>query len=91
MDAVKVIGIFILMVIPFIIAKLWWWVGFWVILGVLLGIVELVSVLVSGKTISQRFWKWRKKTETSKWLVYTMLAGMILFWAYLMCHLFLGW
>ena len=91
MDAIVLIVIFAIFIVPWIIAKLWWWVGFWCVIAAVLAITELVSFLVTKKTISQRFWAWRKNPNTPAWQKWLILGGMLAFWGYLICHLFLGW
>ena len=88
MDAILLILALLALSVPFIIAKLWWWVGFWICLSIVLAIFELIAYLVTGKTISQMFWYWRKNIAKpwQKWLIF---GGMIAFWAYLLCHLFI--
>lgn len=88
MDAVLLILALLSISIPFIIAKLWWWVGFWITLSIILAIVELAAKIITGKTISQQFWAWRKDVDKAwqKWLIF---GGMTAFWIYLLCHLFL--
>lgn len=88
MDAIILIAVFLVFIVPFIIAKLWWWVAFWGAIALVLGGFELASFLITGKTISQRFWAWKKTAP--KWQKYLILGGMISFWTYLICHLFLG-
>jgi len=89
MDAVLLILAILALCVPFALAKLWWWVYFWAGLSALLGILELTSFLVTGKTISQQFWKWRKDPATPKWQKWLIFGGMIAFWVYVICHLFL--
>ena len=89
MDAILLILALLALAVPFAIAKLWWWVGFWLILAGVLGIVEGVSALVTGKTISQQFWAWRRNPATPKWQKWAIFVGMIAFWIFLLCHLFM--
>ena len=92
MDAIIILAVFLLCLgVPFGLAGLWWWFGFWWLIGGVLAITELVSKLVTGKTISQRFWDWRKNPATPGWKKGLILGGMVVFWGYLLCHLFLGW
>jgi hypothetical protein len=88
MDAVLLILALLSISVPFIIAKLWWWVGFWVTLSIILAIVEIAAKVITGKTISQQFWAWRRDVGKpwEKWFVF---LGMTAFWIYLLCHLFL--
>ena len=88
MDAVILILALLALTIPFAIAGLWWWFWLWVAIAGVLGITELLAALITGKTISQRFWAWRKDPNTPNWQKWLILGGMIAFWAYLLIHLF---
>jgi len=89
MDAILLILALLALAVPFIIAKLWWWMWFWFVLAAVLAIVEGVAFLVTGKTISQQFWAWRKNPNTPAWQKWAIFGGMVAFWIYLLCHLFL--
>ena len=90
MDAVIIIGVFILALgVPFALAGLWWWFWFWVVIGTVLGVTEAIAALATGQTISKRFWNWKKDEGTPNWKKLLILGGMIVFWGYLLCHLFL--
>ena len=88
MDAVVLILALLALSVPFVLAKLWWWFWFWIALAVVLAVFELVAFIVTGKTISQQFWAW-KNIETNRWKKWFIFWGMIAFWIYLLCHLFL--
>ena len=51
MDAILLILALLSISVPFIIAKLWWWVGFWITLSIVLAVVEPTTRLIksSGK------------------------------------------
>lgn len=89
MDAVILIIALLSVSVPFYIAKLMWWFWFWIGISGVLAIFELTSFLVTGRTISQQFWKWRKDPATPAWQKWAIFGGMIIFWGYLLCHLFL--
>jgi len=88
MDAILLILALLAVSVPFIIAGLWWWFWFWIALSIVLAIFELSAFLVTGRTISQQFWNWRKNVAKpwQKWLIF---GGMVAFWIYLLTHLFL--
>ena len=88
MDAILLILALLSLAVPFVLVKLWWWVGFWIILALVLAIVELAAKIITGKTISQQFWAWRKN-ESKPWQRWLILGGMIAFWIYLLTHLFI--
>ena len=90
MDAVIVLCVFLICLgVPFAFAGLWWWFVFWWIIGGALALTELIAKKVTGNTISKQFWIWRATASPSK--KYSILIGMILFWGYLLGHLFLNW
>lgn len=89
MDAVKLLIVFAFMIVPWILAKLWWWVWFWVAIALVLIIAEAISYIFLKKTISKQFWIWKEKAKT--WQKLSILAGMLIFWGYLLMHLFFGW
>jgi hypothetical protein len=92
MDAIIILAVFLLCLgVPFALAGLWWWFIFWWFVGGLLGGYELVSKIKTGKTISQRFWDWRKDPKTPAWKKWLIGVGMVGFWGYLLGHLYLGW
>ena len=88
MDAVILIIALLAVSVPFVIAGLWWWFYFWIGLSAVLAIFELAAKIVTGRTISQQFWDWRK-TKAKTWQKWTIFGGMVLFWIYLLTHLFL--
>jgi hypothetical protein len=90
MDAVIIIAVFLICLgIPFALAGLWWWFTFWWIIGGVLALTELVAKLKTGKTISQMFWVWKEKAP--RWKKLLILGGMIVFWGYLIMHLYFKW
>jgi hypothetical protein len=88
MDAVLLIIALLSVSVPFAIAKLWYWFWFWLTLAIVLAVFELVAKLRTGKTISQQFWYWRKY-EAKTWQLWVLGGGMVVFWIYLLTHLFL--
>jgi hypothetical protein len=63
-------------------SNFWFWIG----MAIILAIFEGISYLKTGRTLSQLFWKWKDENPKNKWW---LLAGMIIFWTYLMLHLYL--
>jgi len=88
MDAVILILALLVVSIPFVIANLWWWFYFWLTLSGVLAIFELTAKIVTGGTISQQFWTWRKNIA-KPWQKWLLFGGMVAFWVYLLTHLFL--
>jgi len=92
MDAIIVLGVFLCFLgIPFALSGLWWWFVFWWVIGITLALTELIAKIKTGNTISKMFWLWKDNPDTPRWKVKLVLAGMALFWGYLLGHLFLGW
>ena len=92
MDAVIVLAVFLICLgIPFYVAGLFWWFVFWWIIGGTLAATELIAKIKTGNTISKMFWIWRDKPETSLGKKISIFIGMVLFWVYLLGHLFLNW
>lgn len=88
MDAVILIIALLSVSVPFLIAGLMRWFWFWLFISGVLAVCELAAKLVTGRTISQQFWDW-KKTKAKAWQLWTIFIGMVVFWGYLLCHLFL--
>ena len=87
-DAIKLIIIFLCTLgIPFLIIKLFWWFWFWVAIAVVLTVTELGAKKLTGKTISTKYWDWRKDPRTTLWQKVMIVTGMIAFWTYLILHL----
>ena len=89
MDAIKLLATFALLIVPFAIAHLWWWVALWVTIAVVLAAYELASFIIKKKTTSQQFWAWWKNAKA--WQRWAIMGGMGAFWLYLMAHLALKW
>lgn len=87
MDAIKIIGIYgIFVALPFYLVGLMWWFWFWVVLGLVVALAELLVKLVKGKTLSQRFWAWAKQNP---WREIYVLASLTVFYVYLLLHLWI--
>ena len=89
MEVFKVTLAIVILIVPFACAGLWWWVAFWVVLAIILGIFELLSLRKNKKTLSQKFWDWKKTANKKQ--KYCVLWGMLIFGTYLILHLFLSW
>ena len=91
MDAVLLIGAFaLLLIVPFALAKLYFWMWFWLGIALLLAAGEGISFFTTGKTMSQKFWAWRRDQTVPMWKKWLILGGMGVFWIFLLGHLFLG-
>ena len=83
-DILQVVGMFVLLVVPFLLAKLWFWCWFWVYILLGFAIFEVVTYLSTGRTLSQRFGDYRRIKPTEGNLI---LISMILGWLCLIWHL----
>ena len=81
-----IVGPFLLLLaVPFYLLGLIWWMWFWISLGLVLGIFELVALKYKDKTLSQMFWKWEEENKYKKWI---LLVSLWAFWVVLIIHLF---
>ena len=79
--ALLVIGALFLI---FWLAGLHGWAWLWLAIAGVVGIAELWAKLATGKTLSQRFWAYRKEHPVRAW----MLIGVLtLAWVGLLVHL----
>jgi hypothetical protein len=96
-DVVQLIVMAVLIIAPFVIVSLgeptiWWWVITCVAIGAVVGIIELISYLMTGLTISNHFRRWSvQKNEQGKyknaWKAIATLSCVTLGWLVLMAHL----
>lgn len=67
----------ILIVICFLCHQGWW--GFFFIgITALVGIFEILSYIITGKTISQHWWAWETENTTMKWAALGALVAFLL-------------
>jgi hypothetical protein len=82
-EVLKVAIVFTLLcVVPFILAGLMLWAVLFMAIGVVLAVVEIVSVLKTGKTLSQQFLSNKRNA--------TLVLCLTAFFLYLIAHLMLG-
>lgn len=62
----------------------WWLFSVFCVFFLCFGVVELVSVRKTGKSVSQHFWDLSKRDKEKAWLV---LVFMFLAWLSLLLHL----
>jgi fluoride ion exporter CrcB/FEX len=84
MDALFVIGFLCLLLVPFIVYKLWWWVGTLAIIAIILGSGEGISALITGRTLSQEFWKLSQENQMGAMIITICIT---IAWIFLLCHL----
>jgi len=66
---------FLLLILASAYAGLFWWVVLWFGVACVLGIVELLSVLTTRKTLSEKFWELLRTNPKKAYLI------LGLFWA----------
>lgn len=89
-DVLFVIAFLGLLLIPFIVFAIkkkrgfWFWVGTIATMGIMLGIGELSSKLLTGKTLSSNFWEFSLNDPGSAIVI---LICMLFAWILLIVHL----
>lgn len=73
-----------LMTALFFLAGLVFWGAMFVGMMILFGMAELVSMLMTKKTISTQFRRFRNEHKVFAWVI---IWTMIIFWFALICHL----
>jgi len=84
MDAVIAVVAFLALIVPFLLAKLWGWVALWIAIALVLGVVEGGSYLTTRRTISQRFWEFRRQHRLFSWVLIGLMTAA---WLGLVAHL----
>ncbi len=74
----------IIILVTATILKLWWWLGFWASVFIILGLFEFLSIKFQGKTLSRKFWELESKI---KWIFLTAIG---VFFIALIAHLTSG-
>jgi hypothetical protein len=83
-DILQVTAMFILLILPFLLAKLFWWVFFWIVVLGAFVVFEVLAYLKTGKTLSQQFGAYRRKYKTKGILI---TVSLLLGWLILLWHL----
>ena len=83
-EVLFIIAMFAFLLLPFLIAKLWWWVGFVVGVIIYFAIIEITTKVKTGRTLSQRFWKYSETHRVGAWVC---LASLAIGWGMLLLHL----
>lgn len=82
LDIIQVMLVFILLIVPFLYAQLWWWVWFWVVVLGAFGVFELLAWIFTKKTLSQQFGKFRREHKVAGiWITISLITGwLVLIW-----------
>ena len=84
MEIIFMLTMLCLLVGPFAIFGLWYWFFTMLTIAVIVGLAELVATLITGNTLSQRFWKWSKQNKTKAWIA---IGSLFIGWIMLLIHL----
>ena len=84
LELLCIVGILCGLVLPFVIFGLWWWAGMMALIGIVFGAFEYIRWAITGKTLSQDFWKWSKEHRWQAWIIIIIMAVA---WALLLIHL----
>jgi hypothetical protein len=85
----RLIIVYAAMVGAFAAMRLWWWVWTWLLVGLVVGAVELVAKARTGRTISQQFQAFHR---AHPWRAALLVAAMLGFVLWLVIgHLWIGW
>lgn len=83
-DVLFVLGFLALLIGPWILYKMYLWAWTLGIIGVVLGIGEGISALMTGKTLSQTFWAFSQQNPLGAIVI---SASLIIAWMMLLLHL----
>lgn len=83
LEMVPIIGLFALLLGPSAWAGQWWLFTVFLVFGVVFGLVELVAIKRSGKTVSQHFWILKRESKRKALVI---IGGMIFAWILLIIH-----
>ena len=86
MDAIWVLLAACIFLLPFVLAHLWYWVGLWATIIVVLAAWEGIALLRTKKTLSQQMWAYGKQHKGRR---LGLLVSMGAVWLALILHL--GW
>ena len=72
------------MLVPSALAGQWWLFSVFIVFFFCFGLIEWLAVKKTGKSVSQKFWKF---SEEHRWGAIGVLAGMLIAWLALLWHL----
>jgi len=78
-----VIGVFVFLMGPAVYFHQYWLALVFLVFGICFGLIELIAIKVTGKTVSKHFWEFRDTHPKSAWLI---AISMILAWSCLIFH-----
>lgn len=83
-DTIEVTALFTLLILPFLLAKLWWWAGFFVVTLGVFGAIEIYLNMFKNTTLTKMFRKYRKEHPKMGLMI---LICLLLGWLVLLFHL----
>jgi len=83
LSALPIVILFLSLIVPAAVFRQWWLMIVFLVFGICFGVVEVVALKVSGKTVSQHFWALKDKNKSA---AYTIVGFMILAWSMLILH-----
>jgi len=86
---ILIICFILLLIVPTAICKLSYWTWFFVAVGVILVIFEIVATIITGKTLTKQFHKYLE--ENKKRAIVLAVCWMIFFIYLIVFHLLLGY
>ena len=92
MDIIFIVAMLACLIVPWAVFGLWWWFWMMTAIGVVFGIFEIASKISTGKTLSQRFWKWSTEKDDfgerpNIWKAWLVLGVLLSGWLMLLGHL----
>ena len=82
-EALPIIVLFGLLLGPAAYFGQWWLFAVFLAFGLIFGIIEVVSIKVSGKSVSQHFWALKDKSPRKAIII---LVCMVVAWGLLILH-----
>ncbi len=73
-DILTFTAAFILLVVAFVAAGLYWWAIFWVSAALLLGFIEYLAWKYSGKTLSEQLGNTMRERPAIGWFLWGLIA-----------------
>jgi len=72
------------LLVPPLVFKQWGLFAVFMVFGIIFGLIEWISVVKTGKTISQHFWVFSQEHKLKGFII---LGGMLVAWLSLLAHL----
>lgn len=83
LSALPIVVLFLCLLVPSALYRQWWLFSVFMVFGLIFGAIEVISIKVSGLSVSQHFWELKSKDPRG---ALTIIIGMIVAWASLLYH-----